>query len=76
VAAFERLKKIQNDGRCHGNQGAKNVKFTPNNNFTWHMIFLLGFIKFDQGISEKCAGQTFDGRKKERNKNNSFGGHN
>jgi hypothetical protein len=22
-------------------------------NFTWHMIFLQGFIKFDQGISEK-----------------------
>jgi hypothetical protein len=30
VAALEGLKKIQNDGRCHGNQGAKNVKFTPN----------------------------------------------
>ena len=30
------------------------------------MIFLQGFIKFDQGISEKCVGQTFDGRKKER----------
>ena len=29
------------------------------------MIFLQGFIKFDQGISEKCVGQTFDGRKKE-----------
>jgi hypothetical protein len=23
VAAFEGLKKIQNGGRCHGNQGAK-----------------------------------------------------
>jgi hypothetical protein len=34
--------------------------------FPWHMIFLQGFIKFDQGISEKCVGQTFDGRKKER----------
>ena len=34
------------------------------------MIFLQGFIKFDQGISEKCVGQTFDGRKKERKKNN------
>jgi hypothetical protein len=22
--------KIQNGGRCHANQGAKNVKFTPN----------------------------------------------
>ena len=32
------------------------------------MIFLQGFIKFDQGISEKCFGQTFDGRKKERKK--------
>jgi hypothetical protein len=30
VAAFEVLKKIQNGGLCHGNQGAKNVKFTPN----------------------------------------------
>jgi hypothetical protein len=30
------------------------------------MIFVQGFIKFDQGISEKCVGQTFDGRKKER----------
>jgi hypothetical protein len=29
------------------------------------MIFLQGFIKFDQGISEKYVGQTFDGRKKE-----------
>ena len=26
-------------------------------NFTWHMIFLQGFIKFDQGISEKLSGQ-------------------
>jgi hypothetical protein len=24
--------KIQNGGRCHGNQGAKNVKFTPDSN--------------------------------------------
>jgi hypothetical protein len=24
-----------------------------------------GFMQFDQGISEKCVGQTFDGRKKE-----------
>jgi hypothetical protein len=32
------------------------------------MIFLQGFIKFDQGISEKCVGQTIDGRKKERKK--------
>jgi hypothetical protein len=26
-------------------------------NFTWHMIFLQGFIKFDQGICEKSSGQ-------------------
>jgi hypothetical protein len=26
-------------------------------NFTWHMIFLQGFIKFDQGIFEKCVGR-------------------
>jgi ribosomal protein L35AE/L33A len=24
------VEKIQNGGRWHGNQGAKNVKFTPN----------------------------------------------
>jgi hypothetical protein len=30
VADFGGLKKIQNGGHCHGNQGAKNVKFTPN----------------------------------------------
>jgi hypothetical protein len=23
------VEKIQNGGRCHGNQGAKNFKFTP-----------------------------------------------
>ena len=53
------------------------------------MIFLQGFIKFDQGISEKYVGQTFDGRKKERKKERrieteqtqyvsqtKFGGHN
>ena len=33
--------------------------------FTWHMIFLQGFIKFDQGISEKCVRETFGRRKKE-----------
>jgi hypothetical protein len=32
------------------------------------MIFLQGFIKFDQGIYEKCVGQTFNGRKKEKKK--------
>jgi hypothetical protein len=32
------------------------------------MIFLQGFIKLDQGIYEKCVGQPFDGRKKERKK--------
>jgi hypothetical protein len=30
VAAIWGLKKIKNGGHCHGNQGAKNVKFTPN----------------------------------------------
>jgi hypothetical protein len=30
------------------------------------MIFLQGFINFDQDISQKCVGQTFGGRKKER----------
>jgi hypothetical protein len=29
VAVFG-IEQIQNGGRCHGNQGAKNVKFTPN----------------------------------------------
>jgi hypothetical protein len=24
------VEQIQNGGHCHGNQGAKNVKFTPN----------------------------------------------
>ena len=51
------------------------------------MIFPQGFIKFDQGISEKCVEQTFGGRKKERKKERRirnganticlpFGGHN
>jgi hypothetical protein len=30
-----------------------NLIGTTSTNFTWHMIFLQGFIKFDQGISEK-----------------------
>jgi hypothetical protein len=29
VAAFG-VEQIQNGSHCHGNQGAKNVKFTPN----------------------------------------------
>jgi ribosomal protein L35AE/L33A len=29
MAAFG-VEQIQNGGRCHGNQGAKNVKFTQN----------------------------------------------
>jgi hypothetical protein len=32
------------------------------------MIFLQDFIKFYQGISEKCVEQTFGGRKEERKK--------
>jgi hypothetical protein len=27
--SFWGIEKIQNGGRCHGNQGAKNVKFKP-----------------------------------------------
>jgi hypothetical protein len=38
-------------------------------NFTWHMIFLQGFIKFDQGISEIWVGQTFDEERKNNNNN-------
>jgi ribosomal protein L35AE/L33A len=30
VAAFGGVEQIQTGGRCHGNKGAKNVKFTPN----------------------------------------------
>jgi hypothetical protein len=30
VAAFGGVEQIQNGGCCHGNQGTKNVKFTPN----------------------------------------------
>jgi hypothetical protein len=30
---------------------------TLDTNFTWHMIFLQCFIKFDRGISEKSSGQ-------------------
>jgi hypothetical protein len=37
---------------------AKFEKINPiQHNFTWHMIFLPGFIKFNQGISEKSSGQ-------------------
>jgi hypothetical protein len=28
--SFWGVEQIQNGSRCHGNQGAKNVKFTPN----------------------------------------------
>jgi hypothetical protein len=37
------VEQIENGGRCHGNQGAKNVKFTPN--FT---NLDVGPIKFHQ----------------------------
>jgi hypothetical protein len=30
VAAVGGVEHIQNGGRCHGKQGAKNVKFTSN----------------------------------------------
>jgi hypothetical protein len=33
------------------------------------MIFLQGFIKFDQGISEIWVGQTFDEERKNNNNN-------
>ena len=42
MAAFGRLKKIQNGSRCHGNQGAKNVKRKPHN-FEWWSIFVSSF---------------------------------
>jgi hypothetical protein len=35
--SFWGVEKIQNVGRCHGNQGVKNVKFTPNS-----------YMKFDE----------------------------
>jgi hypothetical protein len=38
-------------------------------NFTWHMIFLQGFIKFDQGISENRADKNV--WKNKNNDNNS-----
>jgi ribosomal protein L35AE/L33A len=31
------VEKIQNVGRCHGNQGVKNVKFTPNSGSFWNL---------------------------------------
>ena len=40
-------------------------------NFTWHMIFLQGFVKFDQGISEKSSGQNVWKKKKKKKKKNS-----
>ena len=40
-------------------------KSTLKGTTSYGMIFLQSFIKFDQGISEKCVGQTFDGRKEE-----------
>jgi hypothetical protein len=50
VAAFGGLKKIQNGSRCHGNQDAKNVKFTSNfTNFCrLRWIFLQSFMKLDE----------------------------
>ena len=40
-------------GHFHGNGS----HFEKNQPLTWHMIFLQGSIKFDQGISEKSSGQ-------------------
>jgi hypothetical protein len=47
--SFWGVEKIQNGGRCHGNQGAKNVKFTP---YSW------SFLKLDTKIdhhSKLCS---------------------
>jgi hypothetical protein len=41
VADFGGVEKIQNGGCCHGNQGAKNVKFKPYTPNKFHQ-FLLG----------------------------------
>jgi hypothetical protein len=30
LVAILKILKTKNGGHCHGNQGAKNVKFTPN----------------------------------------------
>jgi hypothetical protein len=40
--------------------------FAINSNPIAYCTNTQGFIKFDQGISEKCIEQTFVGRKKER----------
>jgi hypothetical protein len=38
--------------------GSHFEKINPTqHNFTWHMIFLQGFIMFDQGISKKSSRQ-------------------
>jgi hypothetical protein len=40
--SFWRVDKIQNGGRCHGNQGAKIVKFIPNTGRTGNANLLIG----------------------------------
>jgi hypothetical protein len=48
---------FQHFGHFHGN-GSHFEQINPyQHNFTWRMIFLQGFIKFDQGISEKSSRQ-------------------
>jgi hypothetical protein len=42
MAAFG-VQQIQNGGRCHGNQGAKNFKFTPNFTMTYPSFECTGF---------------------------------
>jgi hypothetical protein len=37
------------------------------------MIYLQCFIKFDQGIYEKCVGETFGRRKKEEEEEEEYG---
>jgi hypothetical protein len=60
VAAFGELKQIQNGGRCHDNKGAKNVKFTPNFTFFWHLCFLSHphLVEPDKLNKSESVGQT------------------
>jgi hypothetical protein len=37
VGLFWGVETIQNDGRCHDNQGANNVKFIPNSRSFWNL---------------------------------------
>jgi hypothetical protein len=48
VAMVTKVQKIFNGNGSHFEK-INNIQ----HNFTWHMIFLQGFIKFDQDFSEK-----------------------